>query len=1810
MTTRMAQLVVVAIVLCQWGCPTQYDYPAVPAETAGDDQLGSETVDGLVADGAMQIDVQDLVGDPRPVDVPGSPELIDAAELPDVPDLKDTAADLPGDDAGDLLDLVQDETMPDADEADEVAPACTADGDCDDENPCTDDKCVAGECENANNEAQCEDGLDCTADDQCVDGKCEPGEISADCLIDCGDGYCIAPETANLCADDCGFCGDGVCGVNETSGKIVFCPADCEVPCGDGICAEAVETSDSCIVDCPICGDGLCGLGEDWENCDADCDPPCGDGICQLGESLATCYVDCLPPCGDGICQSGENPSVCPADCIICGDGVCGKEETQESCPMDCMAPCGNGICEGGENPENCAVDCGWCGDGVCGFVEDSDVCPLDCLGGCGDGECADGETAVGCPVDCVDDADEDGVADDEDNCPYKPNADQFDNDKDDVGDLCDNDDDNDTELDTTDCAPFDSAISHLAKEICNGVNDDCDDDTDEDSCDDDDPCTVDEECIDSACYSSPKCDDGNVCTNDTCKAESGECKHAANSEFCDDNDACTTGDSCVQAACVGVGVLDCSDGNDCTEDTCESDSGCLDPEPLTGTDCSDGSLCTTEDKCEQGVCVGAATECDDDNVCTDDSCDEIDGQCINFPNELACDDLDPCTKDDMCGAGTCQGVPDDCDDGNQCTENWCQEGVGCQTANVEDGTGCDDGEECWVGDTCQSAVCESGVELNLCDDDNDCTADSCKPKIGCQNDAVDDGLGCDDKDACTPTDSCQGGVCLGQGDVDCDDQVLCTDDSCVAETGCEYGFVDVCVADDLDWDLDGIANTEDKCHFAHDVGNPDANDISGTDACEKLAAHEGDFLLTRELIVDVWGETSDVRRTNEPVDLLIRNSWFGDVVAASLDMVDGEVVDRAGHEWDMEVVGIQPVKGVFGDTEGAMDFTPKPARVVIKSAEALQPGEGPFTVMTWFKTGPNPTDEMSLFGNSNQYYYYDWDWTGINVRFGRGCNKVWQWGEWKKVIDGKFGFLYVSLGDDEKCDSVETSVPLADQQWHHMAAVYSTDANLKLYVDGELVDQQGATAPFTVDEYAVVGGSLTKYYNQNTKEYNYSWGPQFNGFMDDFVFLKRALTQEEILAYYHSDSPYGSNSFELPGSNYTGIRLTETPGLGELGEEAVKRYELWARRNHSAAPCPEAADPATFPDRDDMCGVTAMWPLDASGAATSPEFGDALDAVASNGWYIEPGPDLTGNKWGAVRFAEDGFGSPLSVENHQALDWGWDKDFTLEFRFRIAALPADDSVVLLAREKKKWSNNQWVFDMGHRVTLGGGAALSWYTSSVILSAPDNKYDVMDGVWHHVAFRAQHTEKKYQKTKFQLYLDGEKVGEIAVDPPYYLSDASGNPLVIGSANTEGHDVYVDDVVLHNVAKSPEYLQRRGYQGPPKIRFLANTVIDNQGTEQSPEYPARTYTLHLSDEADEMPWAKLPTTGSGIANCSGESGSCMSVSFDLGDPQGCLADCYGKQCGGDGCGGDCGECLEGFQCNADHSACIPDEGWVLVEPDTFFLGTSGNKACGGAPGNQVTISHTLLAKAHEITQSEWVEVTGGENPAYFQDGAGGACFDGEPGDCPMENISWYGAAYYCNELSKKEGLPECYLMSPACEFGEPGTNPDCGWVGFVGLDCPGYRLPTEAEWEFLARAGVNKDFHFPLPDGSDLENCPQCMDNQLTYLDHLWYCGNAFQKTHAVGQRTPNKWGLYDMLGNVAEWTNDTDDTGQGWYDGEVWLNAVDPHIWSGEEGPRRVRGGSYQSKVWECQTHYRGENGVNAGDTEKYIGARVVRTLK
>ncbi len=327
-------------------------------------------------------------------------------------------------------------------------------------------------------------------------------------------------------------------------------------------------------------------------------------------------------------------------------------------------------------------------------------------------------------------------------------------------------------------------------------------------------------------------------------------------------------------------------------------------------------------------------------------------------------------------------------------------------------------------------------------------------------------------------------------------------------------------------------------------------------------------------------------------------------------------------------------------------------------------------------------------------------------------------------------------------------------------------------------------------------------------------------------------------------------------------------------------------------------------------------------------------------------------------------------------------------------------------------------------------------------------------------------------------------------------------------------------------------------------------------------------------------------------------------------------CAVQQCGIDlATGKDCGSCGEKICLNGQCVDSLVNEMRVIpAAGETFIMGTSeedlerlssrSEKANAQREeiAHSVHFTHSYRILKHEVTQKEWKDVMGHLPVTLTGDGS----------TRPVSLVNWYEALAWCNARSELEGLEPCYEMTN-CVL-TPGTHARyrCESVEFKGVDCKGYRLPTEAEWEFAAR----------------MDNRPEVLYGNPEDVKRIAWCEST--GVHDIEQKDPIGPGesLYDMLGNVAEWTWDRYDEHYGLtQSGADLLNSevTDPlglvssaGYGTGEAIKHVIKGGAYHQNAEVMRASYRGTSLVGSyhgttasGSNEARgdVGFRPVRTM-
>lgn len=258
----------------------------------------------------------------------------------------------------------------------------------------------------------------------------------------------------------------------------------------------------------------------------------------------------------------------------------------------------------------------------------------------------------------------------------------------------------------------------------------------------------------------------------------------------------------------------------------------------------------------------------------------------------------------------------------------------------------------------------------------------------------------------------------------------------------------------------------------------------------------------------------------------------------------------------------------------------------------------------------------------------------------------------------------------------------------------------------------------------------------------------------------------------------------------------------------------------------------------------------------------------------------------------------------------------------------------------------------------------------------------------------------------------------------------------------------------------------------------------------------------------------------------------------------------------------------------------DDHFILLEGGTFSMGSPAEERQRqeDETRHEVTVD-SFYMNPYEVTQEEY-EAVMGENPSFFS---------GE--NLPVENVTWYNAIAYCNRLSENRGLTPVYTVEDNTVSWDRSAN--------------GYRLPTEAEWEYAARGGTDTIYHFGNQVHSDYAN----FEGSYPYLIEENYVSHQNPEvvtsqnrgtTITVNELAPNAFGLYHMHGNVAEWCFDY----YGEYDVE---NNVNPT--GAASGSLRVnRGGGYNDFGKHLRSAYR--SATNPVDADQNLGFRICRNAE
>ncbi len=268
---------------------------------------------------------------------------------------------------------------------------------------------------------------------------------------------------------------------------------------------------------------------------------------------------------------------------------------------------------------------------------------------------------------------------------------------------------------------------------------------------------------------------------------------------------------------------------------------------------------------------------------------------------------------------------------------------------------------------------------------------------------------------------------------------------------------------------------------------------------------------------------------------------------------------------------------------------------------------------------------------------------------------------------------------------------------------------------------------------------------------------------------------------------------------------------------------------------------------------------------------------------------------------------------------------------------------------------------------------------------------------------------------------------------------------------------------------------------------------------------------------------------------------------------------------------------------------------LIPPGEFLMGSTPEEIAAASPvpgkrdewsefvasegpQHRVILTRPLYLGTTEVTQEQYQQIIG-DNPSLFSSEGKGkeseAVADLETRNFPVEQVSWYDAVAFCTKLSQREQL--------AAFDHQPGSNAR-------PMEATGYRLPTEAEWEFACRAGTGTQITGDKKSNALLETC--------------WFAANSDGRTHAVGELQANPLGLLDMQGNVWEWVQDSWDA--SFYGSFSEAPAIDPCRPIQSESLQVIRGGYWRDRPTFCRPSCRY---ANTPDHRYGIGFRVALSV-
>jgi formylglycine-generating enzyme required for sulfatase activity len=1713
---------------------------------------------------------------------------------------------------------------------------------CEDDNPCTDNQCSPEEgCyfSPASGEA-CDDGDACTKSDLCSEGECVSGAP-----LDCSDGVectvdmCDAGECKNVAnhsaCDDGKFCnGEESCDLESGCVLGIAPTLDDGIVCTVDTCDEENDEPVHA-VDHTFCDDNDVCTGEEA------CDPIQG---CLAGEELVCADdIDCTEDSCDPLegCKNVPTDGDCD-DENACSLDICSPETGCENSPLavlegECCAEdddCDDAnIC----TDDTCGIDfhCAFSNKEDGALCTDGLTCTLDdaCLGGQCTGAADDCDDGLDCTVDscdgdagCVNTADSD-FCDDENVCTGTEECDPY------------------SQVPGTGCKAIeplecDDEVS-CTFDACDAV-DGCSSVPQDGTCDDNNPCTLDvcddeQDCLhtfidgsdeDTQCCEEEdaECSDGIPCTKDTCNLDTHQCEAAemANGQACSPNDLCKLSGVCQNGTCE-AGDKVCEDNVSCTTNGCEPDSGCQ----YAADDqfCDDSNECTSESCSVDDDCVYVeldGEDCDDGNASTvDDAC--VQDLCSGLPDP----DADGVANEgygDTCANGLAEACNDNCPEvpnGDQADEDGNGVGDVCDgestilnlfepCADISPafmGGQCDIGGPAYDDHTSSWQRTDEPFELPLV---NGIIDDSVVWYLPLDGTAHDSGF--------RHSDGAQEQTALAAGAFGVEDTALLfngSDSRILLDNALAPVLTDFTISI---WF--SPSETKDAYLYNHALGYAVTPWLSSDgqiwlSVCLLGNASCGSHSLDcGEYVPGKWYHLAAV--------------WNGSELSCSMN---GSL--RDSDKVDLSPVDSQPPKGVIGGNpnidgnpgtyafSGAMDefllfnraLSPYEIESYFKSHKpygySLVPGSqtdlddirvsekpagGPAVDVLHDVVGPRPHSDTPCPMNEDDGTWADRDDL---------CGVVAYW-----PLDGDV------LDVAGEHDSVNHGAQASTGRFGDVSgALELLDGS---YVDSGFTQAFAPTDSFTIELWAKVDkeknvfafgvenspGQLTLRYSATDYQFVVFDGAKISvlaqpiGFADgtwhhlacvrDVAAQRLRLFVDGVQVGDVEDTTGTINDAGRPlfiGANNHKDHGAQLPLDGKLDEFII----------HKVAKSPDYIYRRANPG---LPSVRFLVSTEAQpNGQTYPYKTYALKWGDGEAKHVVPLVEDAANVNG---------GKPcvglLSPCNGYA---GW-----WRFNEGGGTVVIDTST---SRHHGKASPSI------ARIAGIEGLAVDFGDSESVVSLPGQAADGLSNFTFETASYAESADWKvilwsiYNETfsdEFQALFDlpGDEfrvrnrsidlntaLSALRVQWTHWVVSKQSSGLAIGTRN------YVDE---------DDFTLSENQLIVPDNGFILGADQDCVGGCFSNDY---------SDGAlDSFRIMNRVLTPDELLH--------HPMTRAWGLPYQCLPNCGGNECGDDGCGGSCGECEDELVCFLGQCA---DEGFAHIKAGTFWMGSPEgcpgpagyNGDCASEPGREpwdsgneelhdVNLTVAFQLQVHEVTQGEWKAAFGGWNPAGSTNGD----------SYPIENVSWFDGCAYANYRSSQAALTPCYVFTgvECAQGGNPADETDYAFCldaahggiggGTVTLTegaskpyaCQGFRLPTDAEWEYAARAGSNTAFYPSAGNDGSITEIGCELDANLDIIG--WYCGNNTPSgTKPVGERASNVWGLKDMSGNVWEWTWDnycTDNTGYG----------DDPVAGDCGGTERGKRGGSWDVNAKYCRSALRDNSAPGAHSNAQ--GFRLARSLE